>query len=87
MYLEIISCIIKKEKHEEQIIKYSIKFMRLLNAYIVDRGWEYNKEDRVVFRGIKKLVLKGAQVGETYRLVTLPFININKLKSSHIDII
>ena len=29
-------CIINEKKHEEQIIKYSIKFMRLLNSYIAD---------------------------------------------------
>ena len=74
MHEEIISCIVKNGNHEEQIIKYSIKFMRLLNAYIVDRGWEYNTEDRVAYRGVSWSVLKEAQVGQTYRLVTLPFL-------------
>ena len=74
MHLKIISCIVTNEKHEEQIIKYSIKFMRLLNAYIVDRGWEYNTKNRVVYRGVRRPVLKGVEIGQTYRLVTLPLL-------------
>ena len=53
----------------KNVIKYSIKFMRLLTSYIEDQGWNYNKENRVVYRGVSKKVLKNAQVGKTYRII------------------
>ena len=58
--------IIKTQTNEEYIIKYSIKFIRLLNTYIVDDGTKYNSEDRVVYRGVKADILKDAIAGETY---------------------
>ena len=64
-------CIINEEIHEDQIIKYSIKFMRLLSSYIVDQGWEHNTEDRVTHRGIDRAIMKTAEEGETYRLIII----------------
>ena len=66
-----IDCIIKNNTHEDEIIKYSIKFMRLLSSYIVDQGWEHNTEDRVTYRGIDVPVMKEAEEGKTYRLITI----------------
>ena len=66
-----IGCIIKKNKHENEIIKFSIKFMRLLSSYIVDQGWEHNTEDRFTYRGVNVPVMKMAGEGKTYRLIAI----------------
>lgn len=62
--------LIKNKNNEEEIIKYSIKFMRLLNSIIVDEGTFHNTKNRTVYRGVNAYVLKDAEVGQVYRYVT-----------------
>lgn len=40
------------------VLKYSIKFMRLLNSSIVDLGTAYNICDRVTYRGVRAAVFQ-----------------------------
>ncbi|CAI2358948.1 unnamed protein product [Moneuplotes crassus] len=52
------------------VIDLSIKFMRLLNSYIVDLGTKYNKEDRVVCRGVRAEIFSNVKDGEIFRMIS-----------------
>ena len=62
-------CIIKENSHEETVIRYTMKFMRLLNSYLIDEGTNYNTEKRVTYRGVSKDIMKNAEVGKIYRII------------------
>lgn len=69
--LENFKAVIKESNcDEEKIIEKSIKFMRLLNSYIVDKGTSHNTEKRVTYRGIDEAVMEGAKVGKNYRIIS-----------------
>ena len=55
---------------EKIVIKLSIKFMRLLNSWIVDQGFVYNTKDRETYRGIDKEILKEVKEGQVFRFIT-----------------
>lgn len=44
--------------------------MRLLNSWIVDKGFVYNTEKRETYRGIDKEILKEVKVGQVFRFIT-----------------
>ncbi|CAI2365318.1 unnamed protein product [Moneuplotes crassus] len=56
-------------KTYQQIIDKSIKFMRLLNSYIVDEGRDFNTENRVVYRGVNKEIFCNVECGKLIRIV------------------
>ena len=58
------------KKDEILIIKYSIKFMKLLSFYIEDIGTKFNTEDRITYRGVNMKILKNAKQGETFRFIS-----------------
>ena len=62
-------CIIKENSHGDKVITYSMKFMRLLNSYLVDVGTSYNTEKRVTYRGVSNVIMKNTEVGQTYRII------------------
>ncbi|CAI2373564.1 unnamed protein product [Moneuplotes crassus] len=59
----------KSGKTYTEIIDKSIKFMRLLNSYIVDKGMGFNTEDRVVYRGVSTEIFRNVECGKTFRIV------------------
>ena len=54
-----------------KIIKYSIKFMRLLSTYIVDVGTYTNTEKRITYRGIDREALKDVKKDEIFRFIII----------------
>ncbi|CAI2373880.1 unnamed protein product [Moneuplotes crassus] len=59
----------KSGKSYKLIIDKSIKFMRILNSYIVDKGREFNTEDRVVYRGISTEIFRNVELEKPFRIV------------------
>ncbi|CAI2383393.1 unnamed protein product [Moneuplotes crassus] len=51
------------------VIDLSIKFMRLLNTFIVDLGTMYNTEDRVVYRGVRAEIFSDVKEREIIRMI------------------
>ncbi|CAI2387209.1 unnamed protein product [Moneuplotes crassus] len=64
------SVLAKYGKNYKEVIDKSIKYMRLLNTYIVELGSEANTEDRVVYRGVPAGVLRRIKPGENFRYIT-----------------
>ena len=58
-----------KKTSFRKVIMKSIKFMRLLNTYIVDIGTMFNKKKRTTYRGTRKFVLPNIKPGGTFRIV------------------
>ena len=54
----------------DRIIKHSIKFMRILNNGIINKGTNYNTSGRFTYRGVANKAFNNAQVGEIYRIIT-----------------
>ncbi|CAI2373670.1 unnamed protein product [Moneuplotes crassus] len=52
-----------------EIIDKSIKFMRLLNSNIVDKGTGFNTEDRVVYRGVCTEIFSNVKLEKPFRIV------------------
>ena len=51
------------------VMKYSAKYMKLLNSFIQDLGFIYNTEDRTVDWGMYWKTLKGIEVGKCMQLI------------------
>ena len=54
----------------EYIIEHSIKFMKLLNDAIVNKGPRFNTCNRVTYRGVINKVFLDTEKGECYRIIT-----------------
>lgn len=50
-----------------KVIKKTIKFMRLLNTAIVDKGRSFNEEDRITYRGMSVDLLDTIKEGDIFR--------------------
>ena len=61
----------------EKVIKYSIKFIKLLNSYIYDLGTGFNTVKRQVYRGLRAEVLKDVKEGDVFRFTIIQAL-INK---------
>ena len=53
----------------KKVIDKSIKFLRLLNTFIVDLGTPKNIIDRKVYRGIPAQLFSNVKEGEVFRVV------------------
>jgi len=53
----------------KQILKKSMKYIRLLNSCIVDEGRAHNEIDRAVFRGVPAKLFQNIEVGDAFRIV------------------
>lgn len=51
------------------VIDNAVKFMRLLNTFIVDLGPQHNTMDRQVYRGVPAQLFKNIKEGEVFRIV------------------
>ena len=70
------------------VISKSIKFIRILNSSIVDKGTPLNTSKRVTYRGIHKSIIPNVKVGQTFRVVnwmcTSESLDIAKSISTHL---
>ena len=60
----------KANQSEKLIIRYSMRFMKLLHFYITEFGSKYNTADRVTKLYINQNAIDLIKYGENYRLVT-----------------
>ena len=60
----------KANQSEKLIIRYSMRFMKLLHFYITEFGSKYNTADRVTKLYINQEDIDLIKYGENYRLVT-----------------
>lgn len=60
----------KENGHDyKTILKYSIKFIRMVNYCIVYKCTKLNTEDRVTYRGVAAHIFKNVKVGQTFRVM------------------
>ena len=53
----------------KKVLKQSIKYMRLLNTFLVDIGSTYNTEARKTYRGIHKSIMQNVEPNKTFRII------------------
>ncbi|CAI2367122.1 unnamed protein product [Moneuplotes crassus] len=59
-----------KYKHDyKTVIKHTIKFIRMVNYFIVSIATKNNTEDRTTYRGVPAKIFKNIEVGQKFRVM------------------
>ena len=68
-YFDRLEELSEPELDYASIISKSIKFIRLLNSSIVDKGTSLNDSDRRTYRAVNRCILQDIEVGQTLRVI------------------
>ena len=68
-YFDRLEELSEPELDYASIISKYIKFIRLLNSSIVDKGTSLNDSDRITYRAINRCILQDIEVGQTLRVI------------------
>ena len=51
------------------VLKHTVKFMKVLNKGIILKGTKYNIEDRLVYKWYPLKILKNVKKGDSFRML------------------